>query len=331
MYLFTLIVIFTDPYWLTFWEEHNKLPTWVEFIPIINFKKDPHIAPMLRFHALNAQSSIIVSMHQDVKLDSCWSSELIKQIELINQRDPNWGVLGSQGMTPFGQHCKCVRDSAIDHNVGYLPSIAQSFDPVNYCFKKQHAHLISLDYPCIHFIDCDLVLNLKFNNINSYIINAPFQHINKANSKAIYLDESLKVFSDKWFHILKQPYHTTLQTYFPKIFDQVKIQNVWQTISFATSNPWSIYIDRSNLSEEQIKQKIFEVEQNTTYPYYLYIIGYSKVPGMPYAVVDPNNLEEFKKINRATEVPTFKLYPGWLENSKGFRIHPLDGFIWTKV
>ena len=335
MYLFTLIVIFTDIYWLNFWEKNNPLPSWVEFIPILNFKKDPYVLPLIKYHALTSKSEIIVSMHQDVKLDPCWCSELINQINLINKRDENWGVLGSQGMTPTGQHCKSVRDISISHNVGYLPNLALSFDPVNFCFKKQYASLFSLDLPCIHFIDSDLVLNLKLKNINSYIINSPFQHIdqniNNRKGPPLLYKESLKVIEDKWFDKLKQPYHTTCGTFFPRIFDKYIKTNVWEIISHAISNPWSIYIDMADLSSEQIKQKIYEVEQNTTYPYLLYLIGDSKVEGMPHALVPKNDFENFMKRNKATKVLDTKLYPGWLENSRGFNIHPLDGKIWLKT
>ena len=120
------------------------------------------------------------------------------------------------------------------------------------------------------------------------------------------------------------------QKYSPQIFDSYSIENVWETTSQAISNPWPIYIDMSNLSEEQIKHKIYEVEQNTTYPYYLYLIGDLKIEGMPYALIPQKEFESFKKRNNPTKIPETRLFPGWLENSKGFNIHPLDGKIWLK-
>lgn len=335
MFHFTLITVFTDTDWLTFWEKNNRLPSWVEFIPILNFKKDPYISPIIKHHALNAKSDIIVFIHQDVKLEPGWSSNLINKINLINKRDENWGVLGTQGITPTGQHCKSVIDMSIKHAVGYFPSLAISFDPVNFCFKKQYADLISLDLPSIHFLDSDLVLNLKFKNINSYIIDVPYNHIdhniNNKKSAPILFKESLKVLEDKWFDILKQPYHTTCGTFFPRMFDKYKKENVWEVISHAISNPWTIYIEMKNLIIEQVKQKIYEVEQNTTYPYLLYLIGDSAVEGMPHARIPLKDFEIFKMTHRATKVPDSKLYPGWLENSRGFNIHPLDGKIWLKI
>lgn len=324
--LFSLIVIFTKSEWLEHWEKNNSIPSWVDFIPVINYDLKPQIAPIIKETARSAESEYVAVVHQDVNLPAGWCSEVVKRIHQMNARDPNWGVLTTIGVTVFGQYAKSTTDFA-SRKLGVFPSPVISSEGVCYVIKKLYFDLIDDALPCIHFIDTDLILQLRDKDVRSYAIDLNMHHLISAKKGHLLIDESLEYMAEKWFGKMQFPFYTTYTwTYPPAILDHMPdTSSAWQNVSDALIFRAHFYINTDSLGADEVRNQVYAIEKYTTYPYFLYLVGNKKFPEFGYTQM---TFEEFGKdrySDRFIDVSKTKPTYGWLEARFGFRTHPIDG------
>ncbi len=76
----------------------NKTSKYYETIPILNFGNPYSAAQALNMGLEKTKGEIIVFCHQDVVFYENWIDILFERIKEVEQKNPNWGVLGTAGI-----------------------------------------------------------------------------------------------------------------------------------------------------------------------------------------------------------------------------------------
>ena len=145
-----------------------------------------------------AENDLIVVVHEDVYLPEGWQGCLESALEALEKDDPNWGVIGTAGITTAG----VSRGHYSDPN-NYCNTFkrGQLFDPVTsvdehlMIIRKSSGLRMDGQHPGIHGIGTDLVLTAQSRDLACYVVNAPSIHKYKTGDGTVIntVDDSPKI------------------------------------------------------------------------------------------------------------------------------------------
>lgn len=155
-------------------------------------------------------NDLIVFAHQDVFFLNSWTSQLERALEILNETDPNWGVLGCFGKTINGED----RGYIYSNGMGILgepfrnPIPVQTLDEIVLILRKSSGLQFDERLPHFHLYGADICLAASKKGLRSYAISAPCVHNTHRNlvlAKEFY--ECYRHLKRTWRDFL--PIHTT--------------------------------------------------------------------------------------------------------------------------
>ncbi len=150
-----------------------------------------------------ARGKYVVLCHQDVRLIADSRADLDSRLSELEQRDPNWAVVGNAGGTGPGRLAMRISDPHGDNRkIGALPERALSLDE-NFIVLKRAARIgLSNDLAGFHFYGADLCLGADVMGYTSYVIDFHLRHLSDGRiSPAFY--EARRQFRAKWSRALR--------------------------------------------------------------------------------------------------------------------------------
>lgn len=128
-----------------------------------------------------ATNDIIIFIHQDMFLPDEWLAQVEKNIKMLDQEDPRWGVVGCWGASEQGGRAGYIYSrglgilgSHFDH-----PKRIQTLDEVVLIIRKRSGLYFDEGLPHFHFYGTDICLRAASQGRNSYAISAFCVHNTK--------------------------------------------------------------------------------------------------------------------------------------------------------
>jgi len=157
-----------------------------------------------------SDNDLIVFAHQDVVFPASWIHDLDRSLELLDEIDPLWGVIG------------CYGETLNDNGRGYVyspgrgilgkefqyPSLVQTLDEAVLIIRKSSGLRFDRDLPDFHFYGADICMAAAERGMKSYAICALCVHNSQQNlvlPPAFY--RSYSHFRNRWRKFL--PVQTT--------------------------------------------------------------------------------------------------------------------------
>jgi Glycosyltransferase like family len=158
-----------------------------------------------------AKHDILVFVHQDIVFQKDWAYHLFQQMTVLEEEDPDWGVLGCYGMNHDGKgvgYVYCKGNEKILGHEFVKPMKVQTLDEIVLILKKSSGIGFDNNLPHFHFYGADICLEAAEKGKNSYVISA-FLHHNSREYKTFPREffSSYEYFYNKWKRHL--PVYTT--------------------------------------------------------------------------------------------------------------------------
>lgn len=190
-------------------------------------RKNPGILTAMRDYssasaAYNAgldrtSADIAVFAHQDVYLPQGWEEALLRNIAVIEETDPGWGVIGVYGIRDDGGHAGRVWSSGLNRELdtgSNEPARASSIDELLIVLRRGSGLRFDEDLPGFHMYGTDICQTSLERGHGVYVVNAPVVH----NSVPVFslaggYTHAYCYMRKKWRHRL--PIRTTVATITP--------------------------------------------------------------------------------------------------------------------
>jgi len=121
-----------------------------------------------------AQTDLIVFAHQDVYFPANWSANLARALSILEQSDPNWGVLGCSGISNQGLRAGYLYSVGL----GILgepferPVAIDTLDEFVLIIRKSSGLRFDPSYPYFHFYGTDICMSARVAGKRCYAISA---------------------------------------------------------------------------------------------------------------------------------------------------------------
>jgi glycosyltransferase involved in cell wall biosynthesis len=146
-----------------------------------------------------ATGDVLIFCHQDMYFPEDWLNDLQKSIDILNQKDPHWAVLGCWGVTVDGQGVGYI----LSYGHGTLgapfdtPRRVNTLDECVLILRKSSGLTFDPYLPDFHFYGTDICLSARKSGLTCYVISA----------FAIHNTRTLKIlpsqYFDGYFHVKK--------------------------------------------------------------------------------------------------------------------------------
>jgi hypothetical protein len=176
-----------DPFWTTnlgrssIWKNRESLPH--EWILITNGKQVGLSALYAQAHK-EAKNDLVVFVHPDVFLPADFYENFVEKLSKIESRDPDWGVLGTAGVsldwTPESgadRIASCITDHhGITYKTGVDSLPVQALDEALLVLKRNSSIAFDTKLPNFDMYGSDVVMNARKAGKTSYLLNLPIRH-----------------------------------------------------------------------------------------------------------------------------------------------------------
>jgi hypothetical protein len=121
-----------------------------------------------------AANNLIVFVHQDVFLPDAWLSQLGENLRRLEEKDPDWGVVGCWGARADGELCGHIYSSGL----GVLgqeveqPVTVQTLDEIVLIFRRDSGLSFDETLPHFHFYGTDICMRAAEQGRQCYAISA---------------------------------------------------------------------------------------------------------------------------------------------------------------
>ncbi|MEP0708325.1 glycosyltransferase [Parvibaculum sp.] len=205
-------------------------------------RKNPDILTAMRGYssasaAYNAgldrtSADIAVFAHQDVYLPQGWEEVLLRNIAVIEETDPGWGVIGVYGIRDDGGHAGRVWSSGLNRELdtgSKEPVKASSIDELLIVLRRGSGLRFDEDLPGFHMYGTDICQASLERGHGVYVVNAPVVH----NSVPVFslaggYTHAYCYMRKKWRHRL--PVRTTVTTITPLSLSFLRLK--WRLSGF---------------------------------------------------------------------------------------------------
>lgn len=143
------------------------------------YENYPSAARALNAGLAESSAAIVIFAHQDVYLPEGWLRRLISQINLLEQNDPNWAVIGLYGRRPTGEEVGLVWSSGLGRVVGqggFPPTEAVTLDELVLIVRRDSGLRFDEGIPGFHMYGTDIVMQGRAAGLLSFVVDAPAIH-----------------------------------------------------------------------------------------------------------------------------------------------------------
>jgi len=158
----------------------KRSPMIVEGVAPVHVEWNAPSAAVAYNRALDATNAdIIIFAHQDVFLPRGWETVLFARIAELNEKRPNWVLLGSYGVDLSGTHYGPVWSSSIGYVIGRVaaePVEVQSFDEHLIVMRRHPGLRFDENLPGFHLYGTDIVQIARHAGLGAYVMSLPLIH-----------------------------------------------------------------------------------------------------------------------------------------------------------
>ena len=169
----------------------------VELLPIDNSGNRYSIPQALNAGIEKASADIIICCHQDVIFPEKWTDALLEQITIVEQREKNWGVLGTFGVTFNGMFAGHIIDPSGHSHCLPLPAKVQSLDEHCLIIKKDSDLAFDENIGGFHLYGADICLEAMAKGLTNFAIDACVQHLSPGKADDNFTEAVDKLYQ-KW-------------------------------------------------------------------------------------------------------------------------------------
>jgi glycosyltransferase involved in cell wall biosynthesis len=167
-----------------------------------------------------SSGDIVILAHQDVYLPPGWIRKLDDQVQIVNQIDPKWGVLGVCGVTVDGKPSGHVYSTGLRRALGApfgVPVRAGSVDEMVIILRSETGLRFDDHLPGFHLYGTDICLEARQRGFSSFLVSNFCVH----NSNGLHMLpwsfwRSYLHLRAKWYDRL--PVVTPCTTIYPSLF-----------------------------------------------------------------------------------------------------------------
>jgi hypothetical protein len=119
-------------------------------------------------------SDLVAFVHQDLFFPENWISRVLDSLDLLNARDPSWGVLGCFGVSAEGTRYGRVYSAGLG-TIGTpisQPTCVQTLDEIVLIMRKSSGLRFDNTLPGFHFYGADICMQANERGMRSYAIPA---------------------------------------------------------------------------------------------------------------------------------------------------------------
>ncbi|WP_157052038.1 glycosyltransferase [Qipengyuania citrea] len=147
-------------------------------------------------------AKIYVFVHQDVYLPASWSKNLSRAIAELEQRDPDWAVLGVAGIDNFGAFVGRVWSTGLQVELGSdrdLPARVRSVDELLIVIRTHPGLRFDQNLPGFHLYGTDIVQTAHSLGLGAHVVHAPVIHNSRpVRSLLGAYEDAYRYMADKW-------------------------------------------------------------------------------------------------------------------------------------
>jgi hypothetical protein len=142
----------------------------------------PNLGAALNSGIDRAQHDLVALIHEDVLLQDGWQQRFEQSLEELEERHPDWGLLGSVGWKNLDQTNVVGHWSDPNRPVPLNTFTNENYDQVArldeqlLILKKSLGVKPDPQLPSIHEIGLDLALELRKKCLKTFVLNAPTIH-----------------------------------------------------------------------------------------------------------------------------------------------------------
>ncbi|MBV8277705.1 MAG: hypothetical protein JO170_20925 [Verrucomicrobia bacterium] len=122
-----------------------------------------------------AESDLLIFVHQDVYLPRGWLASLQRALDLLSNEDPNWGVLGVWGVSDSSDDgtgfLYCAANGRLGNAFEGVREVS-SLDEVLLIMRKSSKLRFDNQLPGYHMYGTDICLQARRHGMKSYVIPA---------------------------------------------------------------------------------------------------------------------------------------------------------------
>lgn len=123
----------------------------------------------------NAKAEILAFVHQDMYLPRGWITDVQRAIVALSDHDPDWGPLGSWGVTKAGGHAGFLYWTGLDGAAGAQFHGGVEVETLDECvliIRKSSGLSFDEDLQGFHMYGADICLEARRRGMKSYAISA---------------------------------------------------------------------------------------------------------------------------------------------------------------
>ncbi len=121
------------------------------------------------------ENEIMVFVHQDVYLPKGWIQNLKTTLEILNEKDRNWGVLGLYGKDHSNVGVGYVYSTGLKRHLGQIfngVKIVETLDEMVLILRRSSALRFDESIPGFHLYGTDICMQARKKKMNSYVFSA---------------------------------------------------------------------------------------------------------------------------------------------------------------
>lgn len=121
----------------------------------------------------SSNSDIVIFAHQDVFLPDEWLVTLDLWLQRLEAIDPNWGVVGTYGVTHSGERVGFIYSSGLQSILGSdfnLPIRVRTLDEVILIVRRESCLGFDPTLPGFHMYGTDICLEAERRGLSNYIV-----------------------------------------------------------------------------------------------------------------------------------------------------------------
>lgn len=153
-----------------------------------------------------ATEPYVIACHQDILLDQGAAiAQLVAQLELLNQKHPDWAVAGNSGGTNNLADVCHLHDPNGFHHAASLPQQVLTLDENFFVIRRASGVRCSAELSGFHFYATDLCLHAAQLGFSCYVLDFYFTHLSGGNTGSDHFNAALGEFRRHWdpkFHML---------------------------------------------------------------------------------------------------------------------------------
>lgn len=169
-----------------------------EQIPIENTGNLSSAAEALNQGIQRSTGTLLVLCHQDVVFPHNWVTRLLACIKEVEERIPDWGVIGLAGCTMNGSRSGHVFDPHGEFFYPPLPQKVQTLDELCLIMRKESDLRFDERFDHFHLYGADLCLTAIAKGMSCFAIDCTLEHTSRGYKGDAWYEQKEKLMRKWW-------------------------------------------------------------------------------------------------------------------------------------